>query len=200
MLHFLSLFLLGSIQSTENEIWQQVLLLSEIVQLVTAHTLTLPMVMRLEEIIEDYMTGRANLFPDVAMKPKHHYLLHYPFLITQFGPLIKMWTMRCASKHSHFSKCARNCQNFKNLTHTLAEHNQLYQAYKNTEDGIHGLLVTSSSLSSELCTPEIQKEIRALILDEGNIFWACQAAIRGLFLQARHACRYEAGGRCACFW
>nr|XP_054930443.1 uncharacterized protein LOC126537830 isoform X1 [Dermacentor andersoni] len=179
MLRFLPLFLLGSIQSTENDIWQQVLLLSEIVLLVTAHSITLPMVMRLQDLIEDYMTGRAHLFPYVAMKPKHHYLIHYPFLITQFGPLIKMWTMRCESKHSYFRKCARNCQNFRNLTHTLSERHQLYQAYKNTGAGIHGL-VNSSSFSSELCTPEIQKEVRDVIIEEGNIFSASQATIRGM--------------------
>lgn len=72
MLHFIPLFLLGSIQSTENDVWQQVLLLSEIVQLVTAHTITLPMVMRLQDVREDYITGRTNLFPDVSMKPRHH--------------------------------------------------------------------------------------------------------------------------------
>lgn len=53
MIRFLPLFLVGSVQCTENEVWQQVLLLSEIVLLITAPAVTSAMVVRLQDIIED---------------------------------------------------------------------------------------------------------------------------------------------------
>lgn len=60
------------------------------------------------------------LFPETNLKPKHHYLCHYPALILKFGPLIRLWTMRFESKHSYFKICARNLKNFKNLCLTLS--------------------------------------------------------------------------------
>ena len=56
-------------------------------------------------------------------------MAHYPGLILQFGPLIRVWTLRFESKHSYFKKCARNSQNFINICHTFAERHQLLQAY-----------------------------------------------------------------------
>ena len=56
----------------------------------------------LQLIISQYISMREMLFPDVKLRPKHHYLLHYPELILQFGPLIKVWTMRFESKHRFF--------------------------------------------------------------------------------------------------
>lgn len=40
----------------------------------------------LKILIEDYID-----FPDHSLKPKHHYLRHYTQLITEFGPLIRLW-------------------------------------------------------------------------------------------------------------
>lgn len=56
-------------------------------------------------------------------------MLHYPELILQFGPLIWVWTMRSESKHTFFKKCMRNIKNFINVTSTLAERHEMYQAY-----------------------------------------------------------------------
>ncbi|KAH9371635.1 hypothetical protein HPB48_022417 [Haemaphysalis longicornis] len=82
MIRFFSVFLLGLVKNVEDKVWQQVLLLSEIVQLGTAPAITPAMIMRLQDLIEDYVTGRDALFPNIAMHPKQHYLLHYPLLIT----------------------------------------------------------------------------------------------------------------------
>lgn len=76
-----------------------------------------------------YVQMRVDIFPDSPIKPKHHFLLHYPDLILKFGPLIHLWTMRFESKHTYFKQCARKLHNFKNLSSTLAERHQLLQAY-----------------------------------------------------------------------
>lgn len=179
-MRFLPLFLLGSVGLIDSEVWQQVLLLSEIVKLVTAPVITVPMMTRLQNAIEDYVASRTAPFAEVAMKPRHHYLLRYPYLITQFGPLVSHWTLRCESKHGYFRKCARNCQNFKNLTKTLAKRHQLYQAYKNTGT-MPDCLNNASSFSYELCSAEIQKEVCAVVSDLRNLSSAPQATTHGLF-------------------
>uniref|UniRef100_A0A8P4K3W5 Sterile alpha motif domain-containing protein 3 n=1 Tax=Dicentrarchus labrax TaxID=13489 RepID=A0A8P4K3W5_DICLA len=66
---------------------------------------------------------------DHPLKPKHHYLNHYPELIVQFGPLIHLWTLRFESKDTYFKQCARRLHNFKNLCGTLAERHQLFQSF-----------------------------------------------------------------------
>uniref|UniRef100_A0A3P8S3X7 Uncharacterized protein n=1 Tax=Amphiprion percula TaxID=161767 RepID=A0A3P8S3X7_AMPPE len=63
------------------------------------------------------------------MKPKHHFISHYPELVLHFGPLIRLWTLRFESKHAYFKQCARKLHNFKNLSSTLAERHQLLQAF-----------------------------------------------------------------------
>lgn len=78
----------------------------------------------LRVLIDEYLT-----FAGHPLKPKHHYLNHYPELIVQFGPLIRLWTLRFESKHTYFKQCARRLHNFKNLCGTLAERHQLLQSF-----------------------------------------------------------------------
>jgi hypothetical protein len=80
-------------------------------------------------LIEEYLYDRSETFSDKPLKPKHHYLCHYPSLILQFGPLLRLWTMRFESKHSYFKRCARVVKNFRNLSYSLARKHQLLQAY-----------------------------------------------------------------------
>lgn len=68
-------------------------------------------------------------FGDHPLKPKYHYLNHYPELIVHFGPLIRLWTLRFESKRTYFKQCARKLHNFKNLCGTLAERHQLLQSF-----------------------------------------------------------------------
>lgn len=80
-------------------------------------------------LISEYLDSRSKVFKTHPLKPKHHYLCHYPELIVCFGPLIRLWTLRFESKHTYFKQCARKLHNFKNLCATLAERHQYLQAY-----------------------------------------------------------------------
>jgi hypothetical protein len=113
----------------DNSYWHLYLLLRDIVALICAPTATENMSAYLKILTEGYLTQRKVLFPDVPLRPKHHYLLHYPELMIQFGPLIRVWTLRFEAKHSYFKECARKLHNFKNLPLTLSERHQLLQAY-----------------------------------------------------------------------
>lgn len=113
----------------DNEMWQLILQLREIVELICAPVITAGQVAYLKVIIEEYMCNRKRLFPNHPLRPKHHYLCHYPDHIIHFGPLIRLWTLRFESKHTFFKQCARKLHNFKNVCKTLAERHQLLQAY-----------------------------------------------------------------------
>lgn len=112
-----------------NEVWQLILQLREIVELVCAPAITAGQVAYLKVITEDYIFHRKKHFPGHSLKPKHHYLCHYPELIIHFGPLIRLWTLTFESKHTFSKQCARKLQNFKSICQTLAERHQLLQAY-----------------------------------------------------------------------
>ena len=85
-------------------------------------------------MIQEYILDRTALFPDDTIRPKHHYLLHYPKLILQLGPMIRLWTLIFESKHTFFKECSRKLKNFKHLTSTIANRHQLLQAYYHAGD------------------------------------------------------------------
>lgn len=46
-----------------------------------------------------------KVFPDENLRPKHHYVEHYPQVIRTFGLLSDLWTMRFEGKHKFFKLC-----------------------------------------------------------------------------------------------
>lgn len=113
----------------KSEVWQLCLKLREITEFICAPKIHLSEVGYVNVLLEEYVHLRKTLFPDHTLKPKHHYLLHYPDLILQFGPVIRVWTLRFESKHSYFKECSRKLHNFLHLCKTLTERHQLLQAY-----------------------------------------------------------------------
>ena len=73
----------------------------------------------LEARICEHRQLQQEVFPEFKLKPKHHFLEHYPHLIRCFGPLLDFWTNRFEAKHSFFKKVVRDVNNFNNvlLTH-----------------------------------------------------------------------------------
>lgn len=123
------LFLAHKVQNMRDDLcWKLYLLLREIVDLACAPNISANMAAYLTSIIE-YLLVRHDLFPNNAICPEHHYLLHYDNLMLQFGPLIRVWTLHFEAKHSYFKECARKLYNFKNLCLTLSERHQMLQAY-----------------------------------------------------------------------
>lgn len=128
-LRFLPLIIGDRVQDPQDDVWQLTLQLKDIVDFTCAQSISRSQVAYLDALIQEYMDSRETLFPETNLRPKHHYLRHYPGLMLNFGPLIKVWAMRFESKHSYFKRCARQLKNFKNLPLTLSNQHQLLQAY-----------------------------------------------------------------------
>lgn len=80
------------------------------------------------KIIERY----KELFPDIKLLPKHHYLEHYPQMIRLFGPVVGQWTMRFEAKHSSFfffKQVIGHTRCFKNIPLSLASKHQMMIVY-----------------------------------------------------------------------
>lgn len=136
-----------NIVDTSNAVWRLLLHLREIVEFIISPKITHAQIAYLKVLIDEYLEQRIKLFPSVPLKPKHHFLHHYPELIFQFGPLIRLWTLRFESKHSYFKRVARRCQNFRNITKTLSVKHQLLQAYN-----LNGAFFPQSLNYSNGCT------------------------------------------------
>ncbi|XP_071810939.1 uncharacterized protein [Apostichopus japonicus] len=87
--------LIGDKISDPNDaVWLFFLQLHDMVELLCAPSIDEAQIANLSFLIEEYLESRHRLFPERRMRPKHHFLNHYPMLILQFGPLIRTWTMR----------------------------------------------------------------------------------------------------------
>lgn len=163
---FLRLFplLIGDLVDSDDEVWQTYLCLKEIVQMVCSPKLSHSDIGYLRVLIEDYIEYRQRLFADVKVRPKHHYLLHYPELMVEFGPLVRLWTLRFESKHSYLKRCCRRFQNFKNLTSSLSEQWQLLQAYYASDSSlISSSVIVNNSVPfhPDTLSPEVASAIGA---------------------------------------
>lgn len=108
-------------------------------------------------------------FPNVKLRPKHHFLKHYPRLIMEFGPLIHLWTLQFESTHCFFKKCIKSAQNFKNVCQTFSEKHQLLQAYKQASNFFQNELYVKRSIPLTLNTyiHAIQLAMQNSLIAEG---------------------------------
>ncbi|CAI6371526.1 unnamed protein product [Macrosiphum euphorbiae] len=60
-----------------------------------------------------------------TLKPKFHFLTHYPLIIRKFGPVVHFWSMRYEAKHRISKISARSSFNRRNICKTLAIKHQL---------------------------------------------------------------------------
>lgn len=105
------------------------LLLKDIIEILASSCFTEETLFYLDSKISDHRNLLKEEFPDLRLRPKHHYIEHYPHLIRSFGPLTDFWTIRFKAKHSFFKKTVRDAHNCKNILLTLANQHQFTLAY-----------------------------------------------------------------------
>jgi len=54
--------------------------------------------------IRDHRQPLLEIFPEIRLRPKHHYVEHYPALVKCFGPLLHIWIMQVEAKHRFFKE------------------------------------------------------------------------------------------------
>ena len=85
--------IIGDLVNEDNEVWQFYLLLRQIIDLVTSRSFQTKCVTLLRTLISEHNEMYINLFKEI-LKPKFHHLVHYPNIISNFGPPIHFWSMR----------------------------------------------------------------------------------------------------------
>lgn len=128
LLRFLP-FLVGSHVPEDEPAWLVLMDLKDITELVVAPVHCDDSLAFLESKITEHRHRYKDLFPDIKLLPKHHYLEHYPQMIKLFGPAVGQWTMRFEAKHGFFKRVIRHTNCFKNVPLSLASKHQMMIAY-----------------------------------------------------------------------
>lgn len=100
-------FMVGNVVPEGDSAWAVLMELKDIVELVLSPTFTEEMIQYLKSKIRDHRQILLEVFPDYKLRPKHHYVEHYPELIRCFGPLVHLWTMCFEGKHHFFKRVYR---------------------------------------------------------------------------------------------
>lgn len=175
-------FLVLGLVKTPNECWNLLLILRKICSLCLAFQLSVGQISLLRELLFEYIECRTRLFPDVPLKPKHHYILHYPYLILQFGPLRHLWTLRFEGKHSYFKNVIRHSPNFKNVLFSLSKKHQLLQNLCYSQDSLFNVNVYAKQSQTFIETDFSDDYVRLVNSScnfEGTKFLSTEVEYRG---------------------
>ena len=141
-------------------------------------------------MIEEFFIDYIELYQADGgdLKPKAHYIRHYPILINKFGPLFK--TLRFESKNGQMKTFLNNNKNRKNICFSLAKKHQMlmYLTYKKKFMLEHEVRMIGSFETSLECLPNSE---RILIENTVNV------QDDRMFIQGKAVCyeghRYSTG-------
>ena len=122
--------IIGHKVSADNEPYKLLLQLSELVDIAFSPRFSAGMISYMKELIKDYLDTFKRLYGDmVTIKPKQHFLVHFPTIVRKSGPLIGMNCLKYELKNSFFKRSAHVVCNFKNICNTLAFRHQQFALY-----------------------------------------------------------------------
>ncbi|KAL1458020.1 hypothetical protein WDU94_008196 [Cyamophila willieti] len=121
--------MIGSEVPIGDSNWELFLLLRQILDKLVSPRVFLHTVLILEHLISDFIKTFCRITGS-NVKPKFHFLIHYPKMLEKFGSAIQTSTFRFEAKHQISKIAARGSKNRKNITYTLVTRNQLTLNYK----------------------------------------------------------------------
>ena len=122
--------IIGDLIPEDDPHWELILSLLHIMSIIFAPAITREATYMLQYLIKDHLESFKHLYPDERIKPKQHYLVHYPRCIRLVGPLVRFWAMRFEAKHNFFRRLSHVMCNFKNICKTMAYRHQYAQCYR----------------------------------------------------------------------
>jgi hypothetical protein len=138
---FLRLFPLfvGNFVEEGNPHWAVLLELLDVVEMICAREFSNGDIEYMGERIEGFHYLFRETYPDVNVKAKRHYTVHYAALTRVFGPLIHCVTTRFEGKHEYFMGLFSKTKNKKNICQTFARKHQLKQALLHEQNDFLGI-------------------------------------------------------------
>ncbi|XP_016663981.2 uncharacterized protein LOC107885069, partial [Acyrthosiphon pisum] len=121
--------IVGDMVPIGSEFFHLYILLKQIVDLSTSKCIGTGCPSLLRELITEHNSLYIRLM-HTHLKPKFHYLTHYPYIMENVGPLINIWSMRFEAKHREFKIAAQAISSRKNICYTLTLKKQLKVAHQ----------------------------------------------------------------------
>eukprot|EP00102_Acyrthosiphon_pisum_P023948 XP_016661158.1 PREDICTED: uncharacterized protein LOC107884143 [Acyrthosiphon pisum] len=121
--------MIGDLVPNNSEIWQLYILLKKIIDIVISKSIQTECIFLLKTLITEHNQLYIKIF-QTNLKPKHHHLIHYPYIMEKVGPLSHLWSMRYESKHRESKLTANSTSSRKNICYTLSVKHQLRFAYR----------------------------------------------------------------------
>lgn len=100
--------------------WRLYLVLREILTIVTAKTIHRRTHELLANLVSEHHQRYLLCFPGDTLKPKHHFMVHYPRILQRIGPLSTVSCMRYESYHKKFKNISKVISCRINLLKTFA--------------------------------------------------------------------------------
>ncbi|KAG1670659.1 hypothetical protein GQR58_016758 [Nymphon striatum] len=114
----------------KDQHWRLLLSLLECMSIIFAPAINREATYYLQQLITDHLELFVEVFPEERVKPKQHFLVHYPRCIRLVGPLIRFWCMRFEAKHNFFRRLSHIVSNFRNICKTMAYRHQWNVCYR----------------------------------------------------------------------
>lgn len=122
-------FIIGHRINKDSLEWKLYVVLRRILSIVTAKTIH----KRTHEFLSDLITEHHRLylqcFPDDTLKPKHHFMVHYPRIMQRIGPLSSVSCLRYESYHKKFKNISKVVSCRINLLTTFAKKIEFQLSY-----------------------------------------------------------------------
>ncbi|XP_072047514.1 uncharacterized protein [Amphiura filiformis] len=149
----------------DDPAWNVLVLLSDVVLYSTCPKVTPYIVEFLGDVIEEFLTEYFSVFPEATMTPKMHFLIHYPEMMSEFGPLVACFTLRFEGKHYYFKELYHCTRNTKNICKTLAERHEYYQAFQRSRPKFLTEGVVEHTKGEEFPIILLPTDVRARVLE-----------------------------------
>lgn len=110
--------IIGDLIPEENDDYQLYITLRKVIDILLSPRVIREDAIYLKELIDDLNRKYIELFG--KLKPKQHFLTHYPRIMLKDGPPMQFWAMRFEAKHKPIKDIATSQNSSMNLLKTVA--------------------------------------------------------------------------------
>ena len=159
--------MIGNLIPENNMFWKLYLYLRKILKIVLSKKLRKDHINILSSLIAEhnklYLSLKKTKNTKAYLKPKNHFLVHYPEILSKMGPLIYMSCMRFESKHKEAKSISNSISSKVNLPYSIAVKEQFF---------FSNLIFTKEFFTEQLMIPKKKTEVTISneIFSNGKIY------------------------------
>lgn len=117
LIHYITL-IIGKLVPRDDFVWKYCITLVKLTEFCLRSSFSFNTIDELRRLINDHHSMYIELFKR-ELKPKHHFLVHYPSVISASGPAADMMCFRYEAKHRAFKQYAHIMPSRKNVCYSL---------------------------------------------------------------------------------